>query len=345
MLNPEIDKFLKEVIERRLSTALDNLIEYEALCGRAEGKSLKTIELTALALNKLKRFLQENRLPTDASMIGPAEIRSFILHLQSCKRFAYQPYVRTQQSGLSGVSVNSYLRAIRAAFNRWVSEGLLETTPFEKVKVPKPPKRVMPTFSEEQLDAFFRAIDTGTTTEGYRDYTLFLLYLDTMCRLSEVTNAKVEDLNLRERTLRVVGKGNRQRLVYFGLVVQKALWKYIHFYRPEPAVPNYDYLFLTKDGRQLTKNRVEALMKKYGHRAGIKGLRCSPHMLRSTGCVLWLRNGGDIFTLQRITGHSSLEVLRGYLNLAQSDVDAAHRRNSPIDNLGLRIPATRRLKR
>ncbi|MFQ5924500.1 MAG: tyrosine-type recombinase/integrase [Dehalococcoidia bacterium] len=341
MLNPEIDKFLREVLERRHSTELDNLIEYEAFCGRAEGKSQKTIALTALALTKLKNFLEENHLPTEARMIGAEEMRHFILHLQGSKRFDNHPYAKSQERGLSRLSINCYLRAVRAAFNRWVDGGLLETTPFSKVTIPKAPKKVIPTFSEQQLDAFFHAIDTSTP-KGFRDYTLFLLYLDTMCRLSEATNASVEDLNMQERTLRVVGKGNRQRLVPFGVTVQKTVWKYLNFYRPQPAVPNHDYVFLTRDGRQLTKNRVEELMKKYGQRAGIKGVRCSPHTLRHTACVMWIRNGGDIFSLQRITGHSSLEVLRGYINLAQSDISAAHRRNSPIDNLGLRISTARR---
>lgn len=343
MLNPEIDRFLEETLQKS-ATELDSLIEYDGFSRQAEGQSRGTIALTTIALTKLKKFLEENHLPMDARNIRAEDIRAFIVHLQGCMRFAKHPYARGQERALSPLSINCYLRAIRATWNNWVAEGLLERNPFEKVRVPRAPKKIIPTFSEEQLEALLGAINTATP-EGFRDYTLFLLYLDTMCRLSEVTNATAEDLNLRERTLRVVGKGNQQRLVYFGLVVQKALWKYIHFYRPEPDVPNHDYLFLTRDGRQLTKNRVEELMKKYGQRAGIKGVRCSPHTLRHTACVMWIRNGGDIFSLQKITGHSSLEVLRGYVNLAQGDVNSAHRRYSAIDNLGLRIPATRRPKR
>ena len=336
-MNPEIDNFLQEVLHRDHSTALDNLIEYEAFCGRAEGKSPKTIDLTTIVLNKLKIYLERSHLPTNARMIGPDEIRAFILHLQNSRWFANHCYAKTQERGLSRLSINCYLRAIRAAWNRWLDEGLVEGSPFETVKVPKAPKKVTPTFSEQQLQAFFGAIDTSTP-EGFRDYTLFLLYLDTMCRLSEATNATVEDLNLQERTLRVVGKGDRQRLVPFGVRVQKALWKYVNFYRPQPAVVSRDYVLLTRDGRQLTKNRVEELMKKYGQRAGIKGVRCSPHTLRHTACVFWIRNGGDIFSLQKITGHSSLEVLRGYVNLAQGDVNSAHRRYSMVDNLDIPMP-------
>lgn len=344
MLNPEIDDFLQRVVRRRHSTELDSLLEFDSLCARAEGKSEKTIDLTATALNQLKAFLRKNGFPTDTTLIGAEEIRGFILDLQTRTRFSDHPYIKSQAQKLSGQTVNCYLRAMRAAWNRWVAEGLLEESPFLKIRIPKAPKKIIPTFSEQQLGAFFHAIDT-TTPEGFRDYTLFLLYLDTACRLTEVTNARVEDLNLQERMLRVVGKGNRQRVAPFGITVQKALWKYVNLYRPEPAMPIRDYLFLTKDGRQLRKSRVERIMKKYGEKAGIKGVRCSPHTLRHTSCVMWIRNGGDIFSLQRITGHSSLDVLRSYVNLAQSDVNAAHASHSPIDNLDLRMPRTGRTKK
>lgn len=344
MLNQEIDNFLREVLRKKSPTDLDSLIEYERFCRQAEGQSNKTVELVVLALSKLKDFLEQNHLPIEARQIGANDIRRFTLHLQNCRRYADHPLAKAQKGGLSAHSINSYLRAIRAAFNRWVTEGFLEATPFQKVKLPKPSRKIIPTFSEEQLDAFFRAIDTATH-EGFRDYTMFLLYLDTMCRLSEVTSAKVGVVNLRERALRVVGKGGHQRVVPFGLVTQKALWKYINLCRPEPAVPNHDYLFLTRDGRRLTKNRVERLMKKYSQKAGIEGVRCSPHTLRHTACKLWISNGGDIFSLQKITGHSSLEVLRGYINLAQGDVNAAHRRYSAIDNLNLPMPRAQRRRK
>lgn len=340
MLDPEIDRFLDQVLRNRQPTDLANLIQFESFCREAEGHSRSTINMATLALTKLQRYLEENGISTDAKTIGPHEMRGFILYLRSSKRFAGHRYVKSQTQGLSEQTVNDYLRAIRAAWNRWVDNSLVETNPFDKVRVPKAPRRIIATFSEDQLRVFFSVINTSTP-EGFRDFTLFQMYLDTICRLSEVTKAKIGDLNLKERNLRVLGKGGKERIVPFGVTVTKLLWKYIKFYRPEAAVPNQDFLFLTSDGRSLTKNRVEVRMKNYGLKAGIRGVRCSPHTLRHTACVMWIRNGGDIFSLQRITGHTSLEVLRGYVNLAQSDISSAHRTHSPIDNLNLRMPVAR----
>jgi integrase/recombinase XerD len=92
-------------------------------------------------------------------------------------------------------------------------------------------------------------------------------------------------------------------------------------------------LFLTADGTPMTKNRIEFILNTYGKRAGISGVRVSPHTFRHTGAVAFLRNGGDLFTLQRIMGHSSLEILRGYVNLNQDDLKRIHEKASPLDNL------------
>ena len=85
----------------------------------------------------------------------------------------------------------------------------------------------------------------------------------------------------------------------------------------------------------MTKGRIEIIMKKYSERAGITGIRCSPHTLRHTAAVRFLRNGGDVFSLQRMLGHSSLEMTRHYCELADVDVKRAHLTASPVDSLDL----------
>ena len=219
----------------------------------------------------------------------------------------------------------------------------MEQNPFTQLKIPKAPQKIIPTFSEQQVRALLAQVDTISPT-GFRDYTIFLLLLDTMLRVSELTGCLMEDLNLEARSLRVWGKGAKQRTVPFGRTAQKALWKYITIYRPEPQSPRQDMLFLTADGRPMTKHRIETILKAYGQKADIKGVRVSPHTFRHTGAVEFLRNDGDLFTLQRIMGHSSLQVLRGYVNLSQGDLARVHEKASPLDNLGLPAPKTQRIR-
>jgi len=149
-------------------------------------------------------------------------------------------------------------------------------------------------------------------------------------------NIKLDDLWLEEGLIKVMGKGGKERFVPIGKSIQRILWRYINRYRAEPAIPNCDFLFLTTEGRPMTKDRIDKKMSRYGEKAGINGIRCSPHTLRHTAAVGFLRNGGDVFSLQRLLGHSSLEMTRHYCELADIDVKRAHASASPVDNLALK---------
>ena len=340
MSDDDLNTFLDGLLKKSSASELDRLLEYEILTSQSSGNSPKTTELTVLVINKLRAFLISGGRPTDARSIQAGDIRAFILHLQNLKRFSGHPFAKEQEGKLSKITINTYMRTLRAAFNRWELEGFIDESPFRKVRIPKAPKKVIPIFSQSQIEALLSVIDTSTP-EGFRNRLLILLYLDTACRLTELTNLEMADIDLKERCLKLFGKGQKERYVPLGVTTQKLLWKYINKYRPEPAVPRFHNVFLARDGRPLTGKRVEAIFKKYGKKAGITGVRCSPHTLRHTACVMWLRNGGDIFSLQLITGHSSLEVLRGYVNLAQGDIAAAHQRYSAVDNLELRTTRKR----
>ena len=226
------------------------------------------------------------------------------------------------------------MRSLRIFFSWLVSEGVIETNPFNRVKIPRPPRKVIPTFSDSQIQQLLNVIDT-VTPGGYRDYAIILTLLDTAMRVSELCTLKLDNLWLEDGMVKVWGKGNKERLIPIGKQVQRLLWRYINRYRPEPARANTDFLFLTVDGRPLTKDRVEKMMTYYGKKAGISGIRCSPHTLRHTAAVRFLRNGGDVFSLQRMLGHASLEMTRRYCELADIDVKRAHMTASPVDNLNL----------
>jgi integrase/recombinase XerD len=215
----------------------------------------------------------------------------------------------------------------------------VDSNPFDKIRIPRPPKKVITPFTQEQIQSLLKVIDTSTTA-GLRDYAMVLAFLDTGMRLGELIGLKKNDVDLRNRTLKVFGKGAKERRLPMGKRLLAALWKY-QLQRPQPASGSIDNFFLTRDGWPLTKNRVETIIKNLGKKAGLQGMRCSPHTFRHTFCIQFLRNGANLFTLQQMTGHSSLEVLRGYVALAESDLRTAHERFSPVDNLDLKKPPLR----
>jgi len=336
MQGKDIGIFLDEVLRKVRTAKLSELITGYKLSAKSEGKSHNTIAIVEDSVRYFEEFLTNCNLSTNVSAIGIDELRRFILYLQERPRFAQHRFTQPQGGHLSGHTINGYMRALQA-FWAWLErEDFIEENPFTRLKIPKAPRRVIPTFTEAQLRQLFGVINT-TSPVGYRDYTIILTLVDTGIRCSELTNLRLSDVNLESRLLKVWGKGSKERLVPIGAKVQKALWKYITCYRPQPATPRYDHVFLTRDGRPLTKDRLEAIIERYGKRAGIVGVRVSPHTFRHTMAVTFLRNGGDVFSLQRIFGHSQLEVLKGYVNLAQADISRVHERNSPADNLELKI--------
>ena len=335
-MTANLQEEINQIVElKSRATRLDNLIQGYRLCARTEGKSDKTIRITTTALNTLKDFLESREYSTDVIEIGARELREFILYLQQVKAFEHHPFTKPQAKGLSGHAINCYLRAIRAFWSWLVRDEVITSNPFAKIKIPKPPKKVIATFSDNQLIAILKSINTSTLA-GFRDWTMILMLLDTGLRASELTGLAVADINLEDGLMKVYGKGNKERVVPVGARVQKAVWKYLQRHRPQPANPLCPTLFLTAAGQPITTDRLRAITEKHTSSANIEGVRCSPHTFRHTFAISYLRNGGDVFSLQRILGHSSLDVVRIYVNLAEADIKACHRRFSPADNMEIK---------
>ncbi len=323
------------VFQIQCFTSLNNLVETYQIQARTEGKSENTIRIYTTALMILQRFLERNGYSIDVTKIGHEELREFAGYLQNIRAFMEHPYTGPQKKGLSGHTINCYLRAIRAFWGWLIYEEYIDINPFDKIKVPKPPKKVIMPFSQEQISALLGSIDTKSAT-GFRDWALILTLLDTGIRVSELTELKLEGTDLVRRCLKIHGKGNKERMVPIGITVQRALGKYINKYRPKPAYPLSDNLFLNRDGMPLTPNRVQSIVEQYALKTDLKGVRPSPHTFRHTFAITYLRNGGDVFTLQRILGHETLDMVRNYVTMAQCDLQEAHLRCSPVDTMKLK---------
>ncbi|MEW6215933.1 MAG: tyrosine-type recombinase/integrase, partial [Nitrospirota bacterium] len=116
------------------------------------------------------------------------------------------------------------------------------------------------------------------------------------------------------------------RSVFIGKLSKSTLWRFLSgkYLQPE------DYIFTTLQGLPMNRTSIRQLLQRIGKRAEV--LDVYPHRFRHTFAIQYLRNGGDIFTLQRLLGHSSLEMVRRYLAIAKSDCETAHRKASPVDN-------------
>jgi len=285
-------------------TLQDALVAYKTYA-RAEGKSPKTVAWVVSSVGYFAEFLGPEQ--QDMGTISGNDLRRFIIALQDKLKFANHPYNKTQQAKLSSQSIETYCRGIRAFFGFLRREGFTENNVMAKVKMLKVPEIVIPTFSEKEIAKLLSQTTRGTN-EGFRDYCLLLTLIDTG---------------------KVMGKGLKERFVPFGRRVAKALMKYRMKYRPEPV--GTDNFWLRRDGRPLLPGRIQKLVSAYGKKAGLR--RCYAHKLRHTSSVMYLRNGGDVFSLQKKLGHRSLVMTRHYSNLADSDVRAQHLRYGVADRL------------
>jgi len=183
---------------------------------------------------------------------------------------------------------------------------------------------------------------------GLRDFCFLLLLLDTGVRLSEGLGLRVADVDLERGCAVVIGKGNKQREVGLSARLVAELRSYLS--RREAAVadigcPDSAWLFPNDVGRRLAAKTVQQKLRKYADEGGIRGVRVSPHTLRHTYALNFVRSGGDPFTLQKVLGHESLETTRRYCELASADVLRRQRELSPLHTMALNIRGARRLRR
>lgn len=144
-------------------------------------------------------------------------------------------------------------------------------------------------------------------------------------------NQKTRKQSGRENTLKVLGKGDKERIVSYGVNLQKIVFKYINQERPEPASKKIDSLFLKNDGVPITQATIKQLFRRLKDKLKMEKLH--PHLCRHTFCTMYLANGGDIFSLKQMTGHESFEILNNYVHLASSMVSIKNRSLSLLDDM------------
>jgi integrase/recombinase XerD len=160
-----------------------------------------------------------------------------------------------------------------------------------------------------------------------RDKAILLSLVDTGCRASELLSINIADIDLVNGEIRILhGKGDKFRTVYLGKNSRRAVRRYL---KTRSELFNHSPLWITNDGCRLAISGLREIIRRRARDANID----SPgiHDFRRCFAIEFLRNEGDIFTLQKILGHSSLEMVRRYLALARADCEIAHRKASPVD--------------
>lgn len=237
-------------------------------------------------------------------------VRAYLVHLQG--------------RGWKQVSIASAYRMIRVFFNFLVRDDVIARSPMAKVAIPKQDRRLKSAFTEGEIKRMLAAAVSP------RDKALMMFLLDTGARISEVLAVNVGDVDIATgRVFLHHTKDREQRIVYLGSQARRQLLKYYRQLTIHPDAPLWIDL---RRRRRLLRNGVQQLLTRIGKRAGIAD--CGPHKFRRTFAITFLRNGGDIFTLQRILGHSSLDMVKQYLGgMNDDDTARAHKMYAPGDRM------------
>lgn len=248
--------------------------------------------------------------------ITPALLRRFQIALQARSTVQGKP--------LSSVYIHNLLRAVRRLLAFCVAEELLARSPFGTVRMPKVERKVLHALTSEELGRVLAACKTP------RDKALVGFLLDTGARAAELCSLTVGALDMQSGAVLIErGKGQKGRYVYLGAQGRKALRRYLVTRNNPPAgAPLFCAL---RGGRPLTPNAIVQLMRRLRRTSGVVNL--SAHACRRTFALACLRSGMDVHTLRLLMGHSDIDVLRQYLDLADSDLQRAHAQHSPLDAL------------
>ncbi len=294
--------------------AVDRFLAYLRDQRRASPQTLRAYESD---LAQFGAFLSEEHSGGPAP--GPAGIDAL----------AVRGFVaRLHRSGLGRSSVARKLSAVRSFMENAVREGRIDSSPAKTVPTPKVPKRLPRNLTVDEVFALLDGIE-GSDEAGIRDRAILEFLYATGLRVGELVSLDLEDLDLAGETVRVLGKGNKERIVPFGSKAKSALLRWIETSRPLRETGDAGAVFLNPRGGRLTDRSVRRILDRRLREASVRA-HVSPHALRHSFATHLLGAGADLRAIQELLGHASLSTTQRYTHVSMDALmkvyDAAHPR-------------------
>ncbi len=235
-------------------------------------------------------------------------------------------YLRELQSGGKAASTVARAMAAVRSFHRFLAvENFRSDDPAKNVELPRVPRGLPKPISEKEVSELLFAIDDEGAA-GKRDKAMMEILYGTGARISEVVSLSISDLDLSEKLLKVLGKGNKERIVPLGRYAETALMRWLSpdgrgKLEPERWASRDDSeaLFLNRQGRRLSRQGGWGIVKKYGRKVGL-GAQLSPHTLRHSCATHMLEHGADIRTVQELLGHASISTTQIYTHVSRDQL-------------------------
>jgi len=302
-------KTLKEIYEE--------MKEYR----RSLKMSLETEKTLKHQINKFLSFLDDN---FDVKIPSKLEKRQLI---------AYQKYISslTNSKGISlkAGSINNLISAAKTFLQFMKNSGYINSNlenVLEKVKTPNLLSGSV--LTHKQVKKLIRSLDSSTH-EGIRDRTIIELLYSTGIRVGELVKLKVSDIDIEYATMKVFGKGSKERIVPIGKTALKYLTSYIKGVRPFINFDKHQAVFLNNHGNPMTRHRVEENIRKISSKQIIKGVRITPHTFRRSCATEMIRGDANMYHVKELLGHAKLDTLKHYTRLTINDLKKTHSKCHP----------------
>ena len=233
------------------------------------------------------------------------------------------------QKGLGSKTVARKLSSLKSFFRYLVFKSIIPNNPSSEVETPKLLKSIPKSISEKEVEALLAAPDEKTDI-GLRDKTMIETLYSCGLRISELTNLELLNLNLRQGVIRVIGKGQKERLVPMGDQLIGLLELYISSSRKNLLNKRHsDFLFLSTRGQRMTRQSFWHRIKHYCLASGFEPDKISPHVLRHAFATHLLNNGADLRVVQLLLGHSDLNTTQIYTEVARQRLKRLHTEHHP----------------
>ncbi len=321
----------------------DIIVDYLEFCS-LRNLSIKTIKSYSQTLLLFSKYLEEEKQISDIRKVDKNAVEEYLSFTKERGKYSYSSSdegiikanldKRTDiGKPITDATLNNYLRNIKAFYTYLKDNNIIKNNDIKEIKSIKVVRKNKEQLTDAEYKKITKVLDLSKFHE-FRDYTIINLIFDTGMRLSETLHLTIDDIDLARRTILIPGeisKGKKDRVVFFSIEMSQLLRRWFKF---KDVIQESDLLFPTfRTNRIITTNNFERNFKGYLKRAKINK-NITPHVLRNNFGRRFLLNGGSIFILSKILGHSSVKVTESaYLDLQDEDLRRKYQNYSPLESL------------
>ena len=276
--------------------------------------ALHTVKAYKKDIESFKEFCISEFQVSNLKEVNYSEIRSWIVSLS--------------QNEISNRSINRKLSALNSFYKFLLKTETIQINPLAKHKALKTSKKVQIPFSQTEIENVLNLLDFDDSFEGLRDKLIIELFYSTGIRRIELVQLKLSDINLSQKTLKVLGKRNKERYLPLLNSVLKTINEYILKREEIINSQNSEYVFLTSKGNKIYETLVYRVINSYFSKASTK-VKKSPHILRHSFATHLLNQGADLNAVKELLGHSSLAATQIYTHSNIAELKKVYAKSHP----------------